>query len=465
MKKRERDEVDTPTASTSNGAPIPSSSRPKAGRKGSQNPGAASSASNKGSSLPDAVNQTAYTSTLETRLNNLEALLRSIPPGVHNALINNLEGQLAVGSTAGPSNSVARDMQGIINTTDNQAGQDYSNIQLRNLGNISGGPAMPSRTGPLKGTGDSRGINMANLGITQSPFGMSLSANNVNPDFNLAAGLQPYSGLNVNGMSREEQAASGYNARSVPSGHSRTSIPDPYSNNPMSGMDFGNFDITQPTLEDFVTDRNPGDTSDGLEEVERGLEGLNLSNGYLYVDEIGQTKWQGEGFFLANDVLHSLTQFPGATSGFPLLDLLTANSAEHEASNNRDHNETSQPKTSVDTEQSHGAASSSPTTSHSDDPIVERRGRTLSTTAAAKPNSSKVKVNVDGTASQGREEKFFPDRAPRPSQMLNPEATWRVITNVIPSDLMDTLVRCYVRNSSSFTKNYDQLTRNLSVVH
>lgn len=43
-----------------------------------------------------------------------------------------------------------------------------------------------------------------------------------------------------------------------------------------------------------------------------------------------------------------------------------------------------------------------------------------------------------------KEQQFFPDRAPRPSQMLNPEATWRVITNVIPSDLMDTLVRCYV---------------------
>jgi hypothetical protein len=295
MKKRERDEIDTPTASTSSGAPISSSSRPKAGRKGSQNPGAASSSSNKGTGLANAnaVNQTAYTSTLETRLNNLEALLRSIPPGVHNALINNLEGQLAVGSTADPSSSVARDMQGIINTTDHQAGQDYTNVQLRDGGNISGGPAMPSRAGPLNGSGDSRGINLANLGIAQSPFGINLSANNVNPDFTLATGLQPYSGLN--GMSHKGHSAGGYNMGSAPSGHSRTSIPDPYSNNPMSGMDFGNFDVNQPTLEDFVTERNPGDASDGLDEVERGLEGLNLSNGYLYVDEIGQTKWQGEG--------------------------------------------------------------------------------------------------------------------------------------------------------------------------
>ena len=32
----------------------------------------------------------------------------------------------------------------------------------------------------------------------------------------------------------------------------------------------------------------------GLEEIQRSLQGLNLSNGYLYLDEIGQTKWQGK---------------------------------------------------------------------------------------------------------------------------------------------------------------------------
>ena len=147
-----------------------------------------------------------------------------------------------------------------------------------------------------------------------------------------------------------------------------------------------------------------------------------------------------------------LTHFSGATSGFPLLDLLTANSAEHKASDTRYNEKTSQPPTIASTEQSRGVTTSSPTTSHSDDPVIERRGRTLSTAAAAKPTSSKGKINVDGTTSQGREEKFFPDRAPRPSQMLNPEATWRVITNVIPSDLMDTLVRCYVRKSSYYTQ-------------
>ena len=43
--------------------------------------------------------------------------------------------------------------------------------------------------------------------------------------------------------------------------------------------------------------------------------------------------------------------------------------------------------------------------------------------------------------------RFFPDRTPRPHQTLNPEASWRVITGVIPPDLMDTLVRCYLSTS------------------
>lgn len=46
-----------------------------------------------------------------------------------------------------------------------------------------------------------------------------------------------------------------------------------------------------------------------------------------------------------------------------------------------------------------------------------------------------------------RKERFFPDRTPRPHQTLNPEASWKVITGVIPPDLMDTLVRCYLSTS------------------
>lgn len=46
-----------------------------------------------------------------------------------------------------------------------------------------------------------------------------------------------------------------------------------------------------------------------------------------------------------------------------------------------------------------------------------------------------------------RKSRFFPDRTPRPHQTLNPEASWKVITGVIPPDLMDTLVRCYLSTS------------------
>lgn len=36
------------------------------------------------------------------------------------------------------------------------------------------------------------------------------------------------------------------------------------------------------------------ESGNSISDLERTLKGLNLSNGYLYLDEIGQTKWQGE---------------------------------------------------------------------------------------------------------------------------------------------------------------------------
>jgi hypothetical protein len=55
--------------------------------------------------------------------------------------------------------------------------------------------------------------------------------------------------------------------------------------------------------------------------------------------------------------------------------------------------------------------------------------------------------NGQGQGQGRRKERFFPDRTPRPHQTLNPEASWKVITGVIPPDLMDTLVRCYLSTS------------------
>jgi hypothetical protein len=47
------------------------------------------------------------------------------------------------------------------------------------------------------------------------------------------------------------------------------------------------------------TDAQGGDVGaaaaqrDEVDELQSSMEGMNLSNGYLYLDEIGQTKWQG----------------------------------------------------------------------------------------------------------------------------------------------------------------------------
>jgi len=135
----------------------------------------------------------------------------------------------------------------------------------------------------------------------------------------------------------------------------------------------------------------------------------------------------------------------GATSGFPLLDLLTANSLQQQPERAAQQPEIadilSAPPDRPQDPEVKLAHSGSPSGSTSEESITESRGRTKSVVGNGKAASTSVRGFV---GDKQKEEKFFPDRAPRPSQMLNPEATWRVITNVIPSDLMDTLVRCYV---------------------
>ncbi|KAJ9099999.1 hypothetical protein QFC19_005816 [Naganishia cerealis] len=155
----------------------------------------------------------------------------------------------------------------------------------------------------------------------------------------------------------------------------------------------------------------------GLEDIQRSLQGLNLSNGYLYLDEIGQTKWQG------------------ATSGFPLLDLLTAAAAN---------NGNTEPDPILEGIEPGKHKANNPYAEWPANP-ASRTGTPNSTGSADSPTSATDTGTADGE--KRKQERFFPGRDPRPSQMLNPEATWRVITNVIPSDLMDTLVRCYLSTS------------------
>lgn len=154
-----------------------------------------------------------------------------------------------------------------------------------------------------------------------------------------------------------------------------------------------------------------------LTDVAKRMEGLS----FFYEDEIGQAKWQG------------------ATSGFPLLELLTAvpqideevERPETGVVNNLDGSPSAMVDSYISPLGSAGASTSTladatlpaPGFKHPDSP---ERGR----------SRSRVR--------QAPKARFFPDRTPRPCQTLNPEASWKVITNVIPPDLMDTLVRCYV---------------------
>ncbi|WWC98933.1 hypothetical protein V866_005827 [Kwoniella sp. B9012] len=167
----------------------------------------------------------------------------------------------------------------------------------------------------------------------------------------------------------------------------------------------------------------------GMDELAKRMEGMS----FFYEDEIGQAKWQG------------------ATSGFPLLHLLTAANAQQD--NIEENRQGSHPDVQV------SPANSNLSTSPANAPPIPRRISSASTalgsqvrssSVPAKGRSSSMGLGGRGRTSSpgvGKKEKFFPDRTPRPHQTLNPEASWKVITGVIPPDLMDTLVRCYLSTS------------------
>ncbi|KAK8861354.1 hypothetical protein IAR55_002173 [Kwoniella newhampshirensis] len=167
---------------------------------------------------------------------------------------------------------------------------------------------------------------------------------------------------------------------------------------------------------------------EGMNELAKRMEGMS----FFYEDEIGQAKWQG------------------ATSGFPLLDLLTAANVRKDENEGEDSVNQAETFTSPSTE---SAVSNSPAGLSS----VPRRVSSASTSAAVRAASIASKNRSSSLSAAGRagssperskrKERFFPDRTPRPHQTLNPEASWKVITGVIPPDLMDTLVRCYLSTS------------------
>ncbi|BEJ16489.1 hypothetical protein CspHIS471_0510940 [Cutaneotrichosporon sp. HIS471] len=146
-----------------------------------------------------------------------------------------------------------------------------------------------------------------------------------------------------------------------------------------------------------------------MDDMARRMENLS----FFYEDEIGQAKWQG------------------ATSGFPLLEMLTA----EQAGGDDEEEDGSSPASTVEVRPTRAG----PSPPHR----VGRVDRRASSVGGGRSHSKAR----SSSAHSARRERFFPDRNPRPHQTLNPEASWKVITGVIPPDLMDTLVRCYLSTS------------------
>ncbi|CCM05299.1 uncharacterized protein FIBRA_07513 [Fibroporia radiculosa] len=120
-----------------------------------------------------------------------------------------------------------------------------------------------------------------------------------------------------------------------------------------------------------------------IEHVSDDTSRVALSSSYLYFDDEGYTRWQGE------------------TSGLPFLDLLVER-----------HNLTTKP----DSERTPSASQQQP--------------------------QSWVGQNGHGHATSA----WFPDRTPKRTDN-NPEVIWKLITSFIVPELMDSLVQCFLSTS------------------
>ena len=171
--------------------------------------------------------------------------------------------------------------------------------------------------------------------------------------------------------------------------------------------------LARPSLGDRL---GPDASQSSVERLEREMSGMNLSPGFIYLDEQGMTKWQG------------------ATSGFPLLELL-AEAERHPSSQS--------PNLDPASSASSGTVSTpfSPTSTQS--PQDDDRGRTRSS-QRDQPNGKGKHKEGGGDDRDRSGSGFFPGRKPRTVQRLDPEASWKAITQVISPDLMDVLIRSYL---------------------
>lgn len=127
--------------------------------------------------------------------------------------------------------------------------------------------------------------------------------------------------------------------------------------------------------------QEPGAPADGVPKAPNFESNGGMPPGYLYLDDEGYTRWQGE------------------SSGLPLLDFLVERKLP------------SAPNAQSD-----------------------------STASPVRESWSRKSENV--TTGQ-----WFPDRQPRQSSTTNPETMWRLITSMIPPELMDNLVQCFLSTS------------------
>ncbi|OCF45041.1 nuclear protein [Kwoniella heveanensis CBS 569] len=351
---------------------------------------------------------------LEARLAALESMLRDVPPNVHNAFLSTLDARLGSGTGVG-----IKEGEGIGVAVEAFA----SSGTTANNNNISFGA---SSAGTFPGTSSSGGLGDLGWNLSD-PSSATLT-----------------SGLNSSSFGNPTLTADWTH----PNNPSALTGNNNQGNNATAGRSGGN-DSSPGNLSSWLASIGAGvgigggltkrREEVGMDELAKRMEGMS----FFYEDEIGQAKWQG------------------ATSGFPLLHLLTAANAPQESD-----------ETAIDSDVIASPQGSALSTSPAGVslPSVPRRvssastalhigaGNSAKAASGSGVRASSVPRKTGRSSSLGvggrnsspgarKKERFFPDRTPRPHQTLNPEASWKVITGVIPPDLMDTLVRCYLSTS------------------
>ncbi len=180
----------------------------------------------------------------------LEAIIRNVPPSIHNTLINQLDASMSSSTSPSYLSSLATNN---IGQSQNQTGNQP----------FSFGHGMTVPGGFAFSTGNANDFggraNIANANADTGGFDLGNSPGGSGSGFSF--GNNPYLGpqaiLNGGGMGHDVQGkyANGAALTTKAQGKAR-------------------------------------ETSVG--DLERALGAMNLSNGYLYLDEIGQTKWQGK---------------------------------------------------------------------------------------------------------------------------------------------------------------------------